>query len=178
MDLVLKDLEGLGGKDNTPGLQGVAFFAPITSFAAAGIQDVGADGVTIAGPHLFKAGEGFTKIYVTLDSNEFNLAQTGERDSRGKEATLEMFHPGNTKEAAIFDRVCKNIPGILLLKTPDGVTLQMGSEFLPVEVAGSFGSGRLSSGRRGWTFNASSYQNGMQFYEGDITLKSEAGAGA
>ncbi|QCR23084.1 hypothetical protein [Pontibacter sp. SGAir0037] len=177
MPLDLQDLTDLGGADNTPGLQGVAYFAPLKAFADGGIKEPGEDGVTIATPHEFKPGEGFSEIYVTLDSNQFNLATTGERDSRGKSVGGEFFHPGNTKAAAQFDRVTKNQSGILLVKTPDGVVLQAGTKGLPVEISGTYGSGQLSSGRRGWTFAIAGYQNGMMFYEGAIALKRDAVVG-
>ncbi|WP_262707496.1 hypothetical protein [Rufibacter latericius] len=39
----------------------------------------------------------------------------------------------------------------------------MGCEILP-----AFGSGKLSGGRRGWTFTAEYYTNSLFFYEGAI----------
>jgi hypothetical protein len=173
----LTDLKDLGGKDNTPGLQGVAYFAPLSAFTDTGIKEVDpTDGVTITGPHVFKPAEGFTEIYVTLDSNEYKLETQGERDSRGKKPSVEFFHPGNTKEAAIFDRVAKNQAGILIIVEPDGTQIQLGTRGLPIEVSGSYGSGKLSGGRKGWTFTAEGYQVGQQFYEGVIPLKRDAAA--
>jgi hypothetical protein len=170
----LSDLKGPEGKDNTPGLKGRAFFAPEHYFEANGIVGVGADGVTIAGPHVFKSGEGFHELYITLDSNELKMETTGERDGRGKSVTLEFFHPGNSVEVAQFDRVVKNTSGILLIETPDGEVIQVGSAGLGTEITGAFTSGKLSGGRRGWTFTAQAYQNGMQFYSGAIALKRDA----
>ena len=129
------------------------------------------DSVTINGSHEFQTGFGFIAAYGTLNSGKLQLTPTGERDGRGKKAAFEFFNPGNTKAAAEFDRTIKNESCIVLLQTADGVVQQVGGPGLGAEILGSYDSGTLESGRRGYTFKGEAYQNGNQFYEGDILLK-------
>lgn len=172
----IQDLKDQEGKDNTPGLKTKLYFAPESYFAKGGIKKTGLNGVVISETHLFKPGKGFVEIYATLDGSEMKLDGTGERDSRGKAPAGEFYHPGNTVEAAIFDRVCKNQSGIMLYEELDGTIVQLGMEGLPVEITGAYTSGKVSGTRRGWTFSVSGYQNGMQHYTGEVTLKRDAEA--
>jgi hypothetical protein len=125
--------------------------------------------VTIDGDHTFKTGKGFLRAYATLDTATLKLTPVGDRDGRGYKAELEFFNPGAGKEAAEFARIVKNESCLMLVKTPDGVVQQVGAEDLGAEIVGSYDSGKLSGGRRGTTFKAEAYQQGNQFYEGDIT---------
>jgi len=170
----LTDLPGPQGKDNTPGLKSILYIAPLIWFSLIkGFKTTTqpGDSVTIDGSHQFLPGFGFIKAYGTNDSAELKLDPTGERDGRGKKATFEFFNPGNTPEAAEFDRTIKNLDCIVLLQTPDGVVQQVGADGLGCEILGSYTSGKLSGGRRGYTFKGEAYQNGNQFYKGEIVLK-------
>ena len=170
----LTHLPGLGGKDNQPGLGQTIFIAPVEWFATIkGFKTttgVG-DSVTIDGDHTFLLGFGFLKAYSTLDTAQYKLAPVGDRDGRGYKADLEFFNPGNSPESAEFMRIIKNHNNIILVRTPDGVVQQMGSEDLPAEIVGSYDSGKLSGGRRGTIYKAEAYQNGPVFYPGEITIK-------
>ncbi|GAB3652681.1 hypothetical protein GCM10027594_27190 [Hymenobacter agri] len=170
----LTDLPGPQGKDNSPGVRDTMFIAPLRWFKKIkGFKTTSAvgDSVTIDGSHEFLDGKGFISAYGTLDTGQLKLDPTGERDGRGKKATFEFFNPGNTKAAAEFDRTIKNESCIVLLQTADGVVQQVGGAGLGAEILGSYDSGKLSSGRRGYTFKGEAYQNGNQFYEGAIPLK-------
>ncbi|WP_310395715.1 hypothetical protein [Hymenobacter sp.] len=172
MDLF--DLPGPGGKDNTPGLKGNIFIAAEDDFAVIkGVKTTTAagDSVTIDGSHLFKPGKGFIQVYTTQDTAQFKLGNVGERDGRGKKATGEFFNPGNSKLAAEFDRIIKNRSCIVLVQTPDSEVLQFGGAGLGLEVLGEYDSAKLSGGRRGFMYKCEGYQNGLQFYEGAITLR-------
>ncbi|HEX8348337.1 MAG TPA: hypothetical protein VF598_00115 [Hymenobacter sp.] len=169
MDLF--ELKGPQGKDNTPGLLSNIYVAAIPDFTTIkGVKKTTGrgDSVTIDGSHTFPTGKGFVKCYTTLKTAQLKLDPTGERDSRGKKIDFTFFHPGNSKEVAEFDRQIKNQEGIILVKTPDGELLQLGSEGLGVEILGSYDSGTLDSGKRGFTFKVEGYANGLLFYEGDI----------
>jgi hypothetical protein len=166
------DLPGPKGKDNTPGLKTRVFIADEDDFLVIkGTKTTTAvgDSVTIDGSHTFKPGKGFINCYTTQDTNTFKLDPVGERDGRGKKIGLEFFHPGNSKAVAEFDRQIKNRSAIVLVETPDGEFLQLGSQGLGLEILGSYDTGKLSGGRRGFTFKGEGYQNGVLFYEGDIT---------
>lgn len=180
----LNNLPGTGGKDNQPGLKGLIYLAPEDWFAS--IKELKkteepGDSVTIDGSHTFLPGKGFLTAYATQDTAGLKLDPTGERDSRGYKAGLEFFNPGNTKEAAEFMRIVKNTSCLILVKTPDGVVQQVGGKDLGAEIVGSWDSGKLSGGKRGTMFKAEAYQQGNQFYEGDIALldgsKVNAGTG-
>jgi hypothetical protein len=170
----LNHLPGLQGKDNQPGLGQTIFIAPIEWFlsikgfkATTGVGD----SVTIDGSHTFLPDFGFLKAYSTLDTAQLKIEPTGERDGRGYKSSLEFFNPGNSPESAEFMRIIKNHNCLVLVRTPDGVVQQMGSEDLPAEIVGSYDSGKLSGGRRGTIYKTEAYQNGPVFYEGDITIK-------
>ena len=175
----LSDLPGTEGTDNQPGLQQTIFIAPTAWFAVIKqVKTTGGvgDSVTIDGSHTFKDDPqgnpyGFLKAYSTLDTAQLKLDPTGERDGRGYKASLEFFNPGNSKASAEFMRTVKNYNCLILVKTPDGVVQQVGSEGLPAEIVGAFDTGKLSGGRRGTTYKGEAYQNGPVFYEGDIALK-------
>lgn len=160
--------------DNTPGLKTKVLIAAEDDFTALkGVKTTTAvgDSVTIDGDHTFAVGKGFIECYTTQDTASLKLTNVGERDGRGKKIALEFFHPGNAKAVAEFDRQIKNRSCIVLVETPDGQHLQLGSAGLGVEVLGEFESGKLSGGRRGFMFKVDGYQNGLLFYDGAITLK-------
>ncbi|MCA8831955.1 hypothetical protein [Hymenobacter pini] len=172
MDLF--ELKGPQGKDNTPGLKSNIFIAAEDDFTTIkGFKKTNAagDSVTIDGSHVFPDGKGFVKCYTTPNTANLKLDPTGERDSRGKKIALEFFHPGNSKEVAEFDRQIKNRSAIVLVQTPDGQVLQLGSEGLGVEILGNYDTGTTGSGKRGFTFKVEGYSNGLAFYEGDIKMK-------
>ena len=171
----LNNLEGPQGEDNTPGLLGYVLTALESDFTTiAKAPKTGAkpgDTAVIATDHVFKPGKGFTKQYITLDSNMLKAAIVGERDGRGNKITFEGFHPGNKAVALEFARVVKNLGLIMLVPDADGTYLQVGSEGLPVELAPDYDSGKLSSGRRGFTVKGEAYANGLYIYAGDVLMK-------
>lgn len=171
----LNNLEGPNGEDNTPGLRGYVLTALETDFVT--IAKAPKTGTTpgetaiIAANHVFKATKGWTKQYITLDSNMLKAAIVGERDGRGQKITFEGFHPGNQAVALEFARVVKNLGLIMLVPDADGTYLQVGSEGLPVELAPDYDSGKLSGGRRGFTIKGEAYANGLYIYAGDVQMK-------
>ena len=168
----LSNLDGPGGDDNTPGLRGFILTARESDFTtiskAPKTGTKAGDTAIITTAHVFKTGKGWTKQYITLDSNQLKAAITGERDGRGLKVSFEGFHPGNKAEALEFFRVVKNLGLIMLVPDADGTYLQVGSEGLPVELAPDYDSGKLSSGRRGWTVKGEAYANGLYIYAGPI----------
>ncbi len=174
----LNNLEGPNGEDNTPGLLGyilTALESDFTTIAKAPKTGLKAgDTAVIATPHVFKPGKGWTKQYITLDSNMLKAATVGERDGRGLKITFEGFHPGNKAVALEFGRVVKNLGLIMLVPDADGTYLQVGAEGLPVELAPDYDSAKLSSGRRGFTVKGEAYANGLYIYAGDVVMKPAA----
>ncbi|WP_206986587.1 hypothetical protein [Hymenobacter telluris] len=176
----LTHLGGLEGADNTPGLLGYILWAPtswFTTIAKAPKYDgTGAAGASavIADNHAFKPGKGFLRFYITLDSNELKGEVVGERDGRGQKLTFDGFHPGNKAEALEMANIVKNVDGIMLVPDADGKYIQVGAQGLPVELAVSYGSGKLSGGRRGITLKGECYAIGIKLYEGDVLEKPAA----
>jgi hypothetical protein len=182
MDLSkLKNLGGLNGEDNTPGLLNYVFWAATDWFdtiaKAPKYSAAAAPGTSaiIADSHAFKPGYGFIRIYLTLDSNELKGAVVGERDGRGQKLELEGFHPGSTPAALEFFNLVKNIDGIMLVPQADQTLIQVGADGLPVELAPVYGSGKLGTGRRGITVKAECYAIGIKLYQGDVLMKPDNG---
>jgi len=171
----LNDLEGPDGADNTPGLLGYVYLALERDFAtiakAPKTGTKAGDTAIITDKHTFKDGKGFSKVYMTLDSNTLKAALVGERDGKGYKISLEGFHPGNKAEVLEFARVVKNLGLIVLVPDADGTYIQVGAEGLPVELAPDYDSGKLSGGRRGFTIKGEAYSNGLYIYAGDIVRK-------
>ena len=171
----LNDLEGPQGEDNTPGLLGYVYTALETDFVTiAKAPKTGVnpgDTAIIATDHVFKPGKGWTKQYITLDSNQLKAAIVGERDGRGVKITFEGFHPGNKAVALEFGRVVKNLGLLMLVPDADGTYMQVGAEGLPVELAPDYDSAKLSSGRRGFMIKGEAYANGLYIYAGAIQRK-------
>lgn len=171
----LNNLEGPQGEDNTPGLRGYILTALETDFTTiskapkTGINP--GDTAIISADHVFKPTKGWTKQYITLASNNLKATAVGERDGRGKKITFEGFHPGNKAAALEFDRVVKNLGLIMLVPDADGTYLQVGAEGLPVELSADYDSGKLDSGRRGFTIKGEAYSNGLYIYSGAIAMK-------
>ncbi|MDO7877821.1 hypothetical protein Q5H93_24000 [Hymenobacter sp. ASUV-10] len=171
----LRNMGGPNGADNTPGLRGYVLLAredafatiakPPTAFGAPG------DTAVITTPHSFIDGEGWSKVYLTLDSNQLKADIVGERDGRGTKITFEGFHPGNKAAVLEFARVVKNLGLIMLVPDADGTFLQVGSEGLPVELAPNYDSAKLSSGRRGFIVKGEAYASGLVIYNAAITMK-------
>ena len=167
-----QDLAGLGGKDNQGGLTQKVYFAPLSYFDV--IQEFNpapaiAGSLEITTTHTFKAGKGFHTLYTTMDTAKLMMELTGERDGRGYNPKVECFHPGAKKEAAAFARQCKNDQFIVLVESPNGEIFQLGTSNLFAEISAKYDSGTLSAGRNGWTFEITSYANGLIYYEGTIT---------
>jgi hypothetical protein len=174
---ILNHLAGPQGDDNTPGLRGYVLIAREDAFTT--IAKAPATGTTpgetaiIIDDHVFKnpTTDGWAKVYLTLDSNQLKAAIVGERDGRGLKISFEGFHPGNKAEALEFFRIVKNLGLIMLVPDADGTYLQVGGEGLPVELAPDYDSGKLSSGRRGWTVKGEAYSNGFYIYSGTVKMK-------
>jgi hypothetical protein len=173
----LNNLDGPNGEDNTPGLLGYVLLALERDFAtiakAPKTGTKAGDTAIIADNHTFKTDKGFVKVYLTLDSNQLKADIVGERDGRGLKIAFEGFHPGNKAAVLEFARVVKNLGLIMLVPDADGTYLQVGGEGLPVELAPSYDSGKLSSGRRGYIIKGEAYANGLYIYAGDVQMKPE-----
>ena len=164
----------MAGKDNQGGLTQKVYFAPVDYFNVIQKFDVNPavpGALVITTTHTFKAGKGFHTMYTSMDAAKLLMESTGERDGRGYNIKVQdVFHPGLKEEASAFARQCKNDQFIVLVESPNGEMLQIGTENLYAEIFAKFDSGTLSSGRNGYTFEIASFANGMIYYKGGVTL--------
>lgn len=172
----LNHLKGPQGDDNTPGLLGYVYVAREDAFKkiakAPKTGTVPGETAIIADDHEFRdTTDGWAKVYLTLDSNQLKADITGERDGRGVKITFDGFHPGNDAVKLEFMRVVKNLGLLMLVPDADGNYFQVGAEGLPVELAPSYDSGKLSSGRRGFGVKGEAYATGLYLYKGAIKEK-------
>jgi hypothetical protein len=172
-----KNLPGLGGSSNAPGLKKKVLYAPISKFTTIAVpttQETGeATDVTISGDHTFEIGEGFRTMYTTLDTGKLMSESIGERDGKGHNTKIECFHPGTKAEAVAFSKICQNEEFIVLVEGLDGQYYQVGTEKLGAEMVSNFDSGTVSSGRKGFSFIVETFDM-FYLYDGAITEKPAA----
>ena len=171
-----KNLPGLQGRSNRPGLTKKILLAPVSAFdVVADVADPNATGperVTISGDHTFLTGQGFTEMYTTLDTGKLMAESIGERDGRGHSVKVECFHPGTKAEAMAFAETALYDEFILLVEELEGEHIQVGDKTLGADVLNSFDTGTVSSGRKGYQFTFESFAP-LRKYEGAITMKPE-----
>jgi hypothetical protein len=143
----------------------VAIEAP-TSGASPG------DLAKIAGPITFGAGDGFVKIYNTLNLGNFAAEIVGRRDTRAKKLTLTGVHPGSAAEALEFDLEAQHNDWVVLVPTNNGQHLLMGTDGLEAEYMGTFGTGTIENGENGIVMKWEAFSIGVFIYTGTVTLKS------
>lgn len=177
-----KSLKKNTGKDNSPGIKKKVFAAPREWFddanVAGGLQGPIAPAVNpgdryrIIADHNFIAGKGFIELYTTLDTGEFTAEAVGDRDSRTTNPKLVVQHPGLDAERIEFAELAKNDDWIVLFEGLGGTVYQMGQDGLECDIVPSRGSGKVSGGYFGSTYNVESF-GPIFVYEGAITLKPE-----
>lgn len=176
MPLVPYDhLGDLQGVDNPGGLAVDIFFAPLRAFldlqgikTGVGVVTL-ADTVSIDGSHTFDTGDGFFKLYGTLETGQVKYAQIGERDGRSLKVEGSLFHPGNSATAAGLLGQIKNERAIVIVKYADGTMEQIGNADLPCEISYEFETGTAGGGRRGYMVKFEAFQQRKQYYTGTIT---------
>lgn len=168
------DLPGARGKDNMGGFSVTAYLCPIDAFdTIKGFKTTTAPGdkVTIDGDHVWKATKGVVKVKTTLATLKAMLESVGERGGKSHKGSLEFFRPGTTKADAEFQRQAPNDEFIMFVKDPNsGAYLQCGTEDLPLEITGSYDSGTVADGRKGFTYKGEWFALGLAFYEGAFTF--------
>lgn len=175
-----KALKKNAGKDNSPGIKKKVYVAPRSWFDDAaiggGLQGpvdppvAAGDKYKITADHVFVTGEGFVEMYTTLDTGEFTAEAVGDRDSRTLNPKLVIQHPGLDAERIEFAQEVKNDEFIVLFEGLDGTIYQMGQDGLECDIVPSAGSGKVSGGYFGTTYNVENF-GPIFIYEGAITLK-------
>ena len=159
---------------NEPGIKKNVYIGDVslmtTVAAAVNPPVIPGDEALIADSHLFGVGDGFLKLYTTLDTGELTAETIGDLDSRAIAPKLEMFHPGIYEEALEFARNAQICDWIILVEQLNGKYVQMGIEGLEMSISHALGSGKVSGGGKGITFTAEGFSP-IFIYEGTITEK-------
>lgn len=136
-DIVLEDI---GGESCEPvaGLSQVMYIAPHKDFDALfdppELDAVGnlATKATIAGPHTFLTGKGFTKITLVTESGGLTSSRMGEKKRGLFQNTLTGQIAGSDAEILGFLRVAKNLDCVVLVEEfGTGKLRQIGSKRYP-----------------------------------------------
>jgi hypothetical protein len=165
-------------RSNAPGLKKKILVAPRSYFALDGLKKPADDpavpgsSIRITEAHTFLAGKGWEELYTTLDTGELTGESVGERDSRTTNPKVVAMHPGLYAEALEFGEKAKGDEFIVLVEQLDSTFVQLGQDGLECDITYSFGSGKVSGGYNGLTFNIESF-GPVFIYEGAITMKPE-----
>ena len=91
--------------NKTGGLKQVVYLAPISAFETiAKRTNYGQPGETnvIAAAHTFKAGEGFIKVYSSMDSGKLTTETIGSNGSKSSKKTLTIAQRSNNLRTHLF----------------------------------------------------------------------------
>ena len=136
--IAFADVNWTEGQDNMPGLVGNKFFIPRSEIDISGLT-IAADGVTLLGDPLLKAGGRITEVYSTENSDQLVDSDQGETDGKYTQNMLTFFTPGSYKQLESFKRAIRNTPGVWFFKDTKGNmrTLGIYAEENPAWVSGS-----------------------------------------
>ena len=151
------------GQNNMGGYQNYAVFIPlsiITSMPELPATPADDDDYVVAtGSFVFKTGETPVFIYATEETVKFSAESAGERDGKSFEQKVELFFPGNKKEAHALATRIKNLPGIIVLADSDGKQIMVGNRFIPAYLSPSFDGGQKRADLRGFKFEGGAASN-------------------
>ena len=172
------------GIDNPGGTQTIAFYAPLSAFAAGGIPKVPANptdfatSITIPTEFVFNSQEGFRKIYLTEDTGMVEDEGVGEKDGKSWRNKFKLFHPGSKAAALGFARWINNTGCIFLVKEADGQVRIVGSEQFPAKVdANTITTTETTDGRKGMTMEVSAASiTPAPIYTGNIVESEGSGS--
>lgn len=120
----------------------------------------------------FGSGDGFVKIYNTLNLSQFMAEVVGRRDTRAKKFTLTGIHPGSAAEALEFDMEAQHEDWVVLVPNNNGQYFIIGLDGLEAEYSGKFGTGTIENGENGIEMKWEAFDIGVFLYTGTVTLKS------
>lgn len=160
--------------NKTGGLKQTIYLAPISAFET--IQkrtNYGQPSETnvIAAAHTFKAGEGFIKVYSSMDSGKLTTETIGSNGSKSSKKTLAFNYPGTSIEVEAFAEKAINDDWIALTELPDGNLVQLGEEGIAAQISKGFDTGTTASSVNAQSFTVEAYAPGLTFYPFAIDLK-------
>jgi hypothetical protein len=150
-------------QDNQAGILSEAYIVDL-----ADVQTIPAmaavDDLSITADIVLATNKAWDKVYNTSEKGKADANTVGENDGRSKENMIELFHPGNDKAVAAFERKYMNANVLILYKETDGLWRVLGLSNL--DRAGTvleaephckmsdspYSSGAASADARGTTF--------------------------
>lgn len=174
--------------DNMGGVQRIAYFADLDNdidtdnwpgLPAEGQAATMEDLITIKQDIPMQQGGYWKQIYITLETGAVRDEQIGEYDGKSFENYLDIFHPGNRKDALAFARKINNGSFVFLAKDAEGYTRIIGSPQFPAKAdSNSITTGQAVADRKGMTLTVKAFSNGpAPVYDGNIVLEA-AGSGS
>jgi hypothetical protein len=141
-----------------------------------------ADGVTIAGNILLKAGKKFHRLYVTNKTLEPSQKRVSgsNADCYGYEVGITGFFPGLGKRLLSFLALHGNFTGLVMLRSvgDDGAEVRylLGDSATPVELSDTDTKwGKLPNEDKGTTLTFKGTQRfPLAIYEGELVMDDEA----
>lgn len=164
---------------NPGGTAQTIYWAPTSSFAAAGIQapanwDVAttvADISEISTDHVFLTGKQLQKWYCTQNKGEANFTEASEIDANGGMMVGKLFLPGIDQSNFGNMVLLKSDDLIFIVPTADGKYLQFGTELFPAKIKNvKFGVAQMGSGIRGTEVEFEAFQLCPYVYTGTLQL--------
>jgi hypothetical protein len=175
-----KSVKGLEGADNISGLKQTIWVGRVDQMTTiaetiAKPTDTPAptditEFIRIAADHVFSTGNGFHKLYTTMDTGALEQAMPASRDQTGSLITVRAQHPGNKEEAAAFLSYAPNYEWIVLVETPDGKFLQVGQEGLTASIKAGKNTNNLTGERNAHNIEITAFMPRLLYYEGEIQV--------
>jgi len=154
------------GTENMGGWQNRIVFYPAHLMKAVPLLPAPSDALSneelVTAPGAFEFKDPTDKpmpIYATDQTVKYDAENQGETDGQSFKNTGEFFYPGIGADAAGFARRVNNVPGYLLLISPEGGQYMVGQPGLPCTIKPSFSGGQARADRRGYkyTFQSDCY---------------------
>lgn len=160
-------------RNTESGIAEFLLLAPMSAFAVDGLKCPAApftnpgDETTIREPHVFLAGEGFIKVQLAPEKNQFSAETVGDKGFQKFRENLEVFIPGTYAEVHEAIKNWKNKPLILLSKDSNcdaNIWYQIGCECEGSYMSASFSTGTTVEGVKGYTVTFSRMSNYIATY--------------
>lgn len=162
------------------GISDYLLVAPVSSFTTIGCSPKNGTAptdVVISADHVFNGTgtQGFIKIKMAQGAGEMMANFTGQAGSLKMTQEVKGFIPGSDKPLHSFFQNALNDEWVILVKDSScsqEMYYQLGCDcnFAAIKGEGGFGTGKLKDGTKGYTVTFEYVTEGIQVYEGAITL--------
>lgn len=153
------------------GIAEMLLLAPVSAFETlrcpeAPFTEPG-DEVKIRKPHVFKVGEGFTKVLLAPEKNKLDLETVGNKGFQKFDKKLTGFIAGSTAEVHEAIKNWKNKPHVILARDSNceaNMWYQIGCECEAAYMMASFTTGTTAEGDKGYEVTFSVKTNYVAIY--------------